>query len=47
MLDTRNPSVARAYDHLLGGGASFAADRALATRLVALYPRLQENLLSS
>ncbi len=47
MLDTRTPSVARAYDHLLGGGASFAADRALAERLVALYPRLQENLLSS
>jgi SAM-dependent methyltransferase len=47
VLDTRTPSVARAYDHLLGGGASFAADQALAGRLVALYPRLQENLLSS
>ena len=47
MLDTRTPSVARAYDHLLGGGASFAADRALAGRLAALYPRLPENLLSS
>ena len=47
MLDTRTPSVARAYDHLLGGGASFAADRAMAGRLAALYPRLQENLTSS
>ena len=47
MLDTRTPSVARAYDHLLGGGASFAADRALAGRLVALYPRLQDLLTAS
>ena len=47
MLDTRTPSVGRAYDYLLGGGASFAADRALAGRLVALYPQLQANLLSS
>ena len=47
MLDTRTPSVARAYDHLLGGEASFAADRALAGRLLALYPRLQDVLISS
>ena len=47
MLDTRTPSVARAYDHLLGGGASFAADRALAGRLVALYPRLPDHLTAS
>jgi hypothetical protein len=47
VLDTRTPSVARAYDHLLGGGASFAADRALAGRLTALYPQLQENLAAS
>ena len=47
MLDTRTPSVARAYDHLLGGEASFAADRALAGRLVALYPQLQDTLVSS
>ena len=47
MLDTRTPSVARAYDYLLGGEASFAADQALAGRLTALYPRLAENLLSS
>jgi hypothetical protein len=47
VLDTRTPSVGRAYDYLLGGGASFAADRALAGRLAALYPQLQDNLLSS
>ena len=47
MLDTRTPSVARAYDHLLGGEASFAADRALAGRLVALYPRLPDHLTAS
>ena len=47
MLDTRTASVARAYDHLLGGEASFAADRALAGRLLALYPSLQDVLISS
>jgi hypothetical protein len=47
VLDTRTPSVARAYDYLLGGEASFAADRALAGRLAALYPRLADNLISS
>ena len=47
MLDTRTPSVARAYDHLLGGEASFAADRALAGRLLALYPRLRDLLIAS
>jgi hypothetical protein len=47
VLDTRTPSVARAYDYLVGGGASFAADQALAARLVALYPRLKEVLFSS
>ena len=47
MLDTRTPSVARAYDYLVGGGASSAADQALAGRLTALYPRLKEVLFSS
>jgi hypothetical protein len=47
VLDTRTPSVARAYDYLVGGGASFAADQALAGRLTALYPRLKEVLFSS
>ena len=47
MLDTRTPSVARAYDYLLGGEACFAADRALAGRLLALYPRLADTLIAS
>jgi len=47
VLDTSTPSLARAWDHLLGGGASFAADRSLALRLEALYPEIREVLSSS
>jgi SAM-dependent methyltransferase len=47
VLDTSTPSLARAWDYLLGGGASFAADRALAVRLEALHPRIREVLASS
>ena len=47
MLDTSTPSLARAWDYLLGGRASFAADRALALRLEALYPGIREVLFSS
>jgi SAM-dependent methyltransferase len=47
VLDTSTPSFARAWDHLLGGGASFAADRALALRLEALYPEIRQVLFSS
>jgi S-adenosyl methyltransferase len=47
VLDTSTPSLARAWDHLLGGGASFAADRALARRLEALYPAMREAISSS
>jgi hypothetical protein len=47
VLDTSTPSLARAWDYLLGGGASFAADRALALRLEALHPRIREVLSSS
>jgi hypothetical protein len=46
-LDTSTPNIARAYDYLLGGGANFAADRALAGRLQTRYPRTRELLLSS
>jgi SAM-dependent methyltransferase len=38
-VDTSTPSLARAYDHLLGGRANFAADRSLAARLQRMYPR--------
>jgi hypothetical protein len=44
VLDTSVPNLARAYDYLLGGGASFAADRSLAGRLTALYPRTPDIL---
>ena len=47
MLDTATPSLARAWDHLLGGGACFAADRSLAKRLEALHPGIRETLVSS
>ena len=47
MLDTSTPNLARACDYLLGGGASFAADRALALRLEAIHPGLRELLFSS
>jgi SAM-dependent methyltransferase len=38
-VDTSVPSLARAYDYLLGGRANFAADRALARQWRELYPR--------
>jgi S-adenosyl methyltransferase len=47
VLDTSTPSLARAYDYLLGGGASFAADRALAGRMAALYPKAKDLLQAS
>ncbi|HVT68343.1 MAG TPA: SAM-dependent methyltransferase, partial [Trebonia sp.] len=47
MLDTSTPNLARARDYLLGGGASFAADRALALRLEGLYPRIRDLLFSA
>ncbi|MGH3211339.1 MAG: SAM-dependent methyltransferase [Trebonia sp.] len=47
MLDTSTPSLARAWDYLLGGGASFTADRALALRLEALYPDIRGVITSS
>ncbi|HSZ38447.1 MAG TPA: SAM-dependent methyltransferase [Trebonia sp.] len=44
MLDTSAPNLARAYDYLLGGGASFAADRSLAQRFTSLYPSTPDLL---
>ncbi|HUN37352.1 MAG TPA: SAM-dependent methyltransferase [Trebonia sp.] len=43
-IDTSTPSLARAYDFLLGGRANFAADRALAGRLQGMYPRARTLL---
>ena len=39
-LDTTVPNMARVYNYWLGGKDHFAADRAEADRLVALYPPL-------
>lgn len=43
-VDTSVPSLARAYDYLLGGRANFSADRALAGPWRELYPRAGEVL---
>jgi len=43
-VDTSSPSLARAYDYLLGGRANFSADRALAGRMRALYPATSQVL---
>jgi O-methyltransferase involved in polyketide biosynthesis len=43
-IDTSTPSLARAYDFLLGGRANFAADRALAGRMQDMYPRARTLL---
>jgi len=39
-VDTSKPSIARVYDYWLGGKDHFAADRAEAERLLAIYPDL-------
>ena len=40
LLDTGAPNIARVYDYWLGGKDNYAADRAEAERLIAVYPRL-------
>ena len=40
LLDTTTPNIARVYDYWLGGKDNYAADRAEAERLIAVYPRL-------
>jgi O-methyltransferase involved in polyketide biosynthesis len=40
--DAARPSIARAYDCLLGGKDHFPPDRELAERLVALYPGVRQ-----
>jgi SAM-dependent methyltransferase len=39
-LDTSRPNIARVYDYWLGGKDNYAADRAEAERLLAIYPHL-------
>jgi SAM-dependent methyltransferase len=43
-IDTSTPTLARAYDYLLGGRANFAADRGLAGRVQEMYPRARTLL---
>jgi O-methyltransferase involved in polyketide biosynthesis len=43
-IDTSTPTLARAYDYLLGGRANFAADRGLAGRVLDMYPRARTLL---
>ncbi|HVT67794.1 MAG TPA: SAM-dependent methyltransferase, partial [Trebonia sp.] len=41
-FDASKPSIARVYDYLAGGRDNFAADRALADRLVTIAPSVPE-----
>jgi hypothetical protein len=41
-LDVSKPNVARAYDYLLDGKDNFAADRELASKLLAIYPATRQ-----
>jgi O-methyltransferase involved in polyketide biosynthesis len=43
-FDPRVPSIARVYDFLLGGKDNFAADRAVAQKLLAVYPPIIETV---
>jgi O-methyltransferase involved in polyketide biosynthesis len=43
-FDPRTPSIARVYDYLLGGKDNFAADRAVAEKLLAVYPPVIETI---
>lgn len=42
-FDAAKPNIARVYDALLGGKDNYAADRAEAARLLALYPDLRQK----
>lgn len=42
IVDTRTPATARIYDHLLGGGDNFQADRDVAEKIVALVPDVKD-----
>ena len=43
-FDPRTPSIPRIYDYLLGGRDNFAADRAVAGKLLAVYPPITETV---
>ncbi|MFF4104271.1 SAM-dependent methyltransferase [Streptomyces sp. NPDC001903] len=41
-IDVTKPSIARMYDHLLGGQGGYASDRRACAQLLTLAPRLRE-----
>lgn len=43
VFDARTPSIARVYDYLLGGKDNFATDRAVADKLLAIYPPVADT----
>jgi hypothetical protein len=43
-FDPARPNVARVYDYLLGGKNNFAADRAVADRIIAGLPEVQAGV---
>ena len=43
-FDTSVPHVSRVYDYWLGGRNNFAADRAVAERVIALYPGVRAGV---
>jgi O-methyltransferase involved in polyketide biosynthesis len=46
-LDPKSPSIARIYDYLLGGKDNFAADRAIAQKLVEISPSVVERVIEN
>jgi hypothetical protein len=41
-VDLQQPSVARIYDYLLGGGHNFAVDREIANKLMSVQPNVAD-----
>lgn len=46
-VDTQTPSVARMYDHLLGGKENFPSDRAACTELLRQVPSMKDLALNN
>jgi SAM-dependent methyltransferase len=42
-IDTSHPSVARAYDHLLGGKLNYPVDREFAEKFLKIWPEVRDN----
>jgi trans-aconitate methyltransferase len=43
-VDTNRPSIARIYDHFLGGSANFESDREVGDRALASQPKLRQTV---